>query len=63
VEVSHIFDSTPGGLIESIDNAAKTSHADMVSVLTQSGSWSAALLGSVARGLVRNASVPVLVSR
>lgn len=63
IPVSHILDSSPGGLIESIEKAAKENKADMVSVLTQSGSWSAALLGSVARGLVRSSPVPVLVKR
>jgi len=63
IDVSHVFDSSPEGLIESIERAAKENDADMVSVLTQSGSWGAALLGSVARGLVRNSSLPVLVTR
>ena len=63
VPVSHVLDSSPGGLIESIERAAEDSGADMISVLTQSGSWSAALLGSVARGLVRSSPVPVLVKR
>jgi len=63
VPVSHVVDSSPGGLIESIEKAAKENGVDMVSVLTQSGSWSAALLGSVARGLVRSSPVPVLVQR
>lgn len=63
VPVSHVVDSSPGGLIESIEKAAKENGADMVSVLTQSGSWSAVLLGSVARGLVRSSPVPVLVQR
>lgn len=63
VTVSHIFDSSPGGLIESIDRAAQDTGSDMVSVLTKSGSWSATLLGSVARELVRHSSVPILVRR
>jgi nucleotide-binding universal stress UspA family protein len=63
IGVSHVFDSSPEGLIESIERAAKENDADMVSVLTQTGSWGAALLGSVARGLVRNSSLPVLVRR
>lgn len=63
VSVSHVLDSSPGGLIESIEKAAKDNGADMISVLTQSGSWGAALLGSVARGLVRTSPVPVLVKR
>lgn len=63
VPVSHVIDSSPAGLIESIERAAKDNDADMVSVLTRSGSWSAALLGSVARGLVRSSMIPVLVKR
>lgn len=63
IGVSHVLDTSPAGLIESIDQAAKESGADLVSVLTQSGSWTAALIGSVARGLVRHSSVPVLVRR
>jgi nucleotide-binding universal stress UspA family protein len=61
VAVSHVLDTSPSGLVESIERAAQDSGADMVSVLTQSGEWSAVLLGSVARGLVRNSSLPVLV--
>jgi nucleotide-binding universal stress UspA family protein len=63
INVSHVIDSSPEGLIDSIERAAKDSGADMVSVLTQTGSWGAVILGSVARGLVRNSSLPVLVRR
>jgi nucleotide-binding universal stress UspA family protein len=63
VPVRHIFDASPQGLIDSIDKAAKDTGADMVSVLTQAGSWRAAILGSVARALVRRSSVPILVQR
>lgn len=63
VPVSHVFDSSPAGLIESINRAASDSGADMISVLTQSGEWTAAILGSVARGLVRSAERPILVQR
>jgi nucleotide-binding universal stress UspA family protein len=63
VECAHILDASPGGLIESIDQVARESGADLISVLTRSGPWSAVLLGSVARSLVRNSSVPVLVQR
>ena len=61
--VSHIFDTSPEGLVESIERAASDNGADMVSVLTQSVGWSAALLGSVARGLMRTSTIPVLVRR
>jgi nucleotide-binding universal stress UspA family protein len=63
VQVSHILDSTPGDLIESIDKAAHDTGADLVSLRTEAGKWTATLLGSVARGLVRQSSVPVLVQR
>jgi nucleotide-binding universal stress UspA family protein len=63
VKVSHVIDSSPGGLVDTIEKAAKDHQADMIAVLTQAGTWSAALLGSVARSLVRTASVPVLVQR
>ncbi|MGZ3721416.1 MAG: universal stress protein [Bdellovibrionales bacterium] len=63
ISVSHVLDTSPAGMIESIERAAHDSGADMVSVLTQSEPWSATLLGSVARGLVRNSSLPVLVRR
>lgn len=61
VKASHILDSSPGDLVESIDKTAREANCDMVSVVTHAGSWTATLLGSVARGLVRHAHVPVLV--
>jgi nucleotide-binding universal stress UspA family protein len=61
VNVSHVFDTSPAGLVEAIDRAAHDCGADMVSVLTKTGPWEAAILGSVARGLVRRSPVPVLV--
>jgi len=63
IRCAHVMDSSPLGLIESVDRAARNSGADMITVMTRSGPWSAALLGSVARGLVRGASVPVMVQR
>lgn len=63
VAVSHVLDSSSDGLIDSINKAAASSGADMISVLTQSEGWSAALLGSVARGLVRTSDLPILVQR
>ena len=63
VKVTRVFDSSSDGLVESIGKTAKKNSVDLVSVLTQSGTWTAALLGSVARGLVRNSDVPVLVKR
>jgi len=61
VPVSHVLDSAPGDLIDSIDRAARETNSDMVSVYTQAGAFAASVLGSVARGLVRHSSVPVLV--
>ncbi len=63
VPVSHVFDSAPRSLVEGIGRTAEEIGADMVSVLTHSDSWSAALLGSVARGLVRHSPIPILVQR
>lgn len=61
VTTSHVLDSSPGDLIESIDRVSQEKNCDMISVVTHAGSWTATLLGSVARGLVRHAHVPVLV--
>ncbi|HMN69482.1 MAG TPA: universal stress protein [Bdellovibrionales bacterium] len=63
VKATHVVDSSPGDLIESINKAALDTGADMVSLRTRAGSWTASLLGSVARGLVRHAQIPVMVQR
>lgn len=63
VRVRHRIDSSPLGLVESIDKAAASEKADMIAVLTKAGPMSSALLGSVARGLARESSVPVMVRR
>jgi nucleotide-binding universal stress UspA family protein len=63
VPVSHVLDSGPGDLVESINRVAREKGADLVALRTQAGEWTASLLGSVARGLVRNASTPLLVER
>lgn len=63
IKVSHVFDTSPQSLIDSIQHTALQMKADMVSVLTRSGPWRASLLGSVARGLVREMKIPVLVRR
>jgi nucleotide-binding universal stress UspA family protein len=63
VSVRHIVDSSPEGLIESINQAVADEKADMVAVLTKAGPLSSALLGSVARALVRESRVPVMVRR
>jgi nucleotide-binding universal stress UspA family protein len=63
IEVNHILDSGPGDLIEGIDKAAVSEGADMVSLRTEAGAWTSAILGSVARGLVRHGSLPLLVQR
>jgi nucleotide-binding universal stress UspA family protein len=61
IKATPILDSSPGGLVESIDQAARDNGADLIAVMTRSGPITAALLGSVARGLVRSARVPVLI--
>ena len=63
LKVSHVLDSSPGDLVDSISKAVTDTGADMVSMRSEAGSWTATLLGSVARGLVRESSVPVMVKR
>lgn len=63
VNVSHVIDSSPASLIESITKAAQEQRADMIAVFTQAGPTTANLLGSVARGLVRESPVPVMIRR
>jgi len=63
VKASHILDSSPGGLVEGIQSAAKESGADLISIFTHAGAVGAAVLGSVARGLVRSSTIPLLVQR
>lgn len=63
VNVTSVIDTTSAGLIEGINAAVKSQNADMISVWTHSSPMSAAILGSVARGLIRTSEVPVLVSR
>jgi nucleotide-binding universal stress UspA family protein len=63
VRARSLFDTSALSLIDSINQAAEEHEADLTTVLTESGPWTAALLGSVARGLVRTSPVPVLVKR
>jgi nucleotide-binding universal stress UspA family protein len=63
IEVKHIMDSSPLGLVDAINETAVQQKVDLVTVLTEANAWSAALLVSVARGLVRTSSAPVLVRR
>ena len=63
VSVRHLVDTSPESLVDSINSAVRSTSADMVSVLTRTGSVAATLLGSVARGLVRSSAVPLLVRR
>lgn len=63
VTAERALDASPSGLLEAINAAVKSHQADLVTVWTHAGPISAAILGSVARGLVRNAQVPVLVRR
>lgn len=57
------IDSTSPSLIEAINVCAKERKSDLIALLTQSGPLEAAVLGSVARGLVRSSPVPVLIRR
>jgi nucleotide-binding universal stress UspA family protein len=63
LRVSSIVDSSPFSLIESVNQAAVDKNIDMIALVTHSGPWAAAILGSVARGLVRTATVPILIHR
>lgn len=63
IQVTHVLESSPGDLIEGVNAAAKSAGADIIYVHTKAGSLAARLLGSVARGLVRHAELPVLVHR
>lgn len=54
---------TSGSLIQSINDCAKQKNVDMIALLTQSGPLEAAVLGSVARELVRSSTIPVLIRR
>lgn len=63
VKVSHVIDSSPTSLIESINKVAQEQKADMIAIFTQAGPTTANVLGSVARGLVRESSVPVMIRR
>ncbi|MGE0528994.1 MAG: universal stress protein [Bdellovibrionales bacterium] len=63
VPVRHIVETSPTALVESINKAATDHGCDLTAVLTHAGALTAALLGSVARGLVRHSPVPVFVQR
>lgn len=61
---SHVNLSTANvSLIEAINKSAGETKADVIAVLTKSGPMEAAILGSVARGLVRSSQVPVYIRR
>lgn len=63
VDVHSVIDTTSDTLVEGINAAITAEKADMVTVWTHAGPVAAAILGSVARGLVRTSKVPVLVRR
>lgn len=63
VPVSHVLDSSPAGLIESINKTVTDEKIDLVALLTKAGPLASALLGSVARALVRESRVPVMIRR
>lgn len=63
VKADFSIDKTGAPLIEAINKSAAARRADVVALLTQSGPFEAAVLGSVARGLVRSSSIPVLIRR
>lgn len=57
------LNATNVSLIEAINKCASEKKADVVAILTKSGPMEAAILGSVARGLVRSSHVPVYIRR
>jgi nucleotide-binding universal stress UspA family protein len=61
VPTTHVLDSSPQALVDSIHEACKVQKCDLIALQTKSGPWSSALLGSVARSLVRTAQVPVWI--
>lgn len=63
VSVSQVLETGPQNIVESINEAAEIHTVDMICVFTEASPLSAAILGSVARGLVRTAKVPIMVRR
>ncbi len=61
VKASISFGDPTSSLVESINKCAKDQKVDMIALLTQAGPLEAAVLGSVARGLVRSSPIPVLI--
>ncbi len=57
------LNATNVSLIEAINKCAEDKNCDVIALLTQSGPLEAAVLGSVARGLVRSSHVPVYIRR
>lgn len=60
---SYETDSSVLDLVSAIVDCAKRKSADLIVVSTKSGPVGAAVLGSVARGLVRHGDFPILVVR
>ncbi len=63
VPVRHVLDSSPGDLIDGIQRTAKEEDADIICLRTEAGTWTSTIMGSVARGLVREATLPLRVQR
>lgn len=63
VKAKWSLDTTSPSLIQGAVAYAEKTEADLIAVLTQSGKLTTAVLGSVARQLIRTSSVPVLIFR
>lgn len=63
VRATECVDSTSTDLVSGINQTAAQNSAELIALVSQAGAWSATLLGSVARGLIRSSSVPLLIQR
>lgn len=63
VKAKWTIDTSSPSPIQGVVDYAQKSGADLIAVLTQSGKLTAAVLGSVARQLIRTSAVPVIIFR